>query len=254
MSPRGRSATVLSHVDVDPVERALALLREEAERLLAMESLARKLDQPVVWSFLRLRQGHRKCVGGDLVEAERLATEAVERGRAAGYQDSEVFYAGQMWVICFHAGRLGDLRPVFELAAAARPGHTVLRAALAAIYAEIGQPALCQGIVEQLGPDDFVTMDQDLLVTAAVATIAACGVGDTRLAGIVRDVLAPHEGRLIDNAGAVAADYNQTPAFGVPQNVQRDHQTTKEIMGDLTVLDGRARHIGTTLTEMLVKL
>ena len=172
------------------------------ERLLTMESLARKLDQPVVWSFLRLRQGHRKCVGGDLVEAERLATEAVERGRAAGYQDSEVFYAGQMWVICFHAGRLGDLRPVFELGAAARPGHTVLRAALAAIYAEIGQPALCQGIVEQLGPHDFVTMDQDLLVTAAVATIAACGVGDTRLAGIVREVLAPYEGQFIDNGSA----------------------------------------------------
>jgi DNA-binding SARP family transcriptional activator len=172
------------------------------ERMLQMESLARQLDQPVVWSYLRLRQGHRKAVAGDLGEAERLATEAVERGRAAGYQDSEVFYYGQMWVICYHAGRLDELRSVFELAVAARPSHTVLRAALAAIYAETGQTPQCQRMVEQLGRDDFLTMDQDLLVTAAVATIAACGVANIRLGGVLRPVLSPYEDQLIDNGSA----------------------------------------------------
>jgi hypothetical protein len=172
------------------------------ERLLQMESLARQLDQPVVWSYLRLRQSQRKTVAGELGEAERLATEAVERGRAAGYQDSEVFYYGQMWVICYHAGRLGEMRPVFELSVAARPSHTVLRAALAAIYAEIGETSLCRRIVEQLSANDFLTMDQDLLVTAAVGTIAACHVADVRLANILRPVLSPYEEQLIDNGSA----------------------------------------------------
>jgi class 3 adenylate cyclase len=172
------------------------------ERLLQMESLARQLDQPVVWSYLRLRQSQRKTVNGQLGDAERLATEAVERGRAAGYQDSEVFYYGQMWVICYHAGRLGEMRPVFELAVAARPSHTVLRAALAAIYAEVGETSLCRRVVEQLSADDFLTMDQDLLVTAAVATIAACSVADVRLANILRPVLSPYADQLIDNGSA----------------------------------------------------
>ena len=172
------------------------------ERLLQMESLARQLDQPVVWSYLRLRQSQRKAVAGELGDAERLATEAVERGRAAGYQDSEVFHYGQMWVICYHAGRLSELRSVFELAVGARPSHTVLRAALAAIYAETGETSLCRRAVEQLSADDFLTMDQDLLVTAAVATIAACGVADVRLASVLQPVLSPYEDQLIDNGSA----------------------------------------------------
>jgi DNA-binding SARP family transcriptional activator/class 3 adenylate cyclase len=172
------------------------------ERLLHMESLARQLDQPVVWSYLRLRQSQRKAVAGELGDAERLATEAVERGRAAGYQDSEVFYHGQMWVICYHTGRLSELRSVFELAVGARPSHTVLLAALAAIYAETGETSLCRHAVEQLAADDFLTVDQDLLVTAAVATIAACGVADVRLASVVQPVLSPYEDQLIDNGSA----------------------------------------------------
>jgi DNA-binding SARP family transcriptional activator len=172
------------------------------ERLDQMASLARQLDQPVVWSYLRLRQGQRKAVAGDLREAERLATEAVERGRSAGYADSEVFYYGQMWMICYHAGRLEEVRPVFELAVADRPGHTVLRAALAALYAETGQTSRCRGLTDQLTSEDFVTKDQDLLVTGAVATMAACGAADVRLASVLQGVLRPYEGQLIDNGSA----------------------------------------------------
>jgi tetratricopeptide (TPR) repeat protein len=172
------------------------------ERLAQMESLARQLDQPAVWSYLRLRQGHRKAVAGDLHEAERLATEAVERGRSAGYQDSEVFYYGQMWVICYHAGRLGEVRSVFELAVAARPGHTVLQAALAALYAETGETSRCRDLTSQLTGDDFVAKDQDLLVTAAVATMAACCAADVRLARVLQGVLRPYEGQLVDNGSA----------------------------------------------------
>jgi DNA-binding SARP family transcriptional activator/class 3 adenylate cyclase len=172
------------------------------ERMLQMESLARQLDQPAVWSYLWLRQGLRKYVAGDLVEAERLAAEAVERGRAAGYRDSEIFYYGQMWVICYHAGRLDELCSLSEHLVAARPGHTVLRAALAAIYAETGQAAQCERMAEQLGADDFNVMDQDLLVSAAVATIAACRIEDIRLANVLRPVLTPYEGQLVDNGSA----------------------------------------------------
>jgi DNA-binding SARP family transcriptional activator len=172
------------------------------EHLAQMESLARQLDQPVVWAYLRLRQGHRKAVAGELDEAERLATEALERGRSAGYQDSEVFYYGQMWMICYHAGRLGELRGVFEHAVAARPGHTVLRAALGALYAETREISRCRAVAEQLTSDDFATEDQDLLVTAAVATMAACCAADVRLAAVLRRVLSPYEGQLIDNGSA----------------------------------------------------
>jgi type I restriction enzyme M protein len=66
----------------------------------------------------------------------------------------------------------------------------------------------------------------------------------------------PVEGELavVDTADAVGADYNLSPTLWVSQTDQRDHRTIKEIVADLTALDKRARHIGTTLTEMLVKL
>jgi type I restriction enzyme M protein len=59
---------------------------------------------------------------------------------------------------------------------------------------------------------------------------------------------------VIDTADAVAADYNLNPALWVSQTDQRDHRPISEIVADLTVLDERARHIGTALTEMLAKL
>src|SRR5690606_34128403 len=109
---------------------------------------------------------------------------------------------GQMWMLCYHAGRLGELRQVFELAVAARPSHTVLQAALAALYAETGEASRCRDLAEQLTGDDFVANDQDLLVTAAVATMAACGVADVRLARVLQRVLSPYEGQLVDNGSA----------------------------------------------------
>jgi class 3 adenylate cyclase len=172
------------------------------ERLQRMESLARQLDQPVVWAYLRLRQAQRQMIAGNLVEAERLANEALERSRAAGHADSEYFYYGQMWTICYHCGRLEEMVGVFEFAVAARPHHTVLRAALAALYGEVGRPEQCRDLTAQLGADDFTTMDQDLLVTAAVATIAASHVDDVRLATILQSTLRPYQDLLIDNGSA----------------------------------------------------
>ena len=172
------------------------------ERLQRMESLARQLDQPAVWAYLMLRQAQRQAVAGDLVEAERLASEAVRRGRAAGYADSEVFYYGQMWMICYHTGRLDELVGVTELLVAGRPRHTVMRAALAAIYGETGRHEQCRELTGQLGAGDFTTMDQDLLVTAACATIAASHVSDARLARTLEPVFAPYGHLLIDNGTA----------------------------------------------------
>jgi hypothetical protein len=172
------------------------------ERLAHMESAARQLDQPGVSSYLRLRQAMRLAVAGDLAEAERLANEAVERGRAAGYRDADVFYAGQMWMVCYHTGRLDEMRVPFELAAEASPEHTVLRAALAALYGETGEISLCRTLVDGLGSDDFTKLDQDLLVTGAVATMAARAVGDVRLAGILQGVLGDYEEQLVDNGSA----------------------------------------------------
>jgi len=172
------------------------------ERVQRMESLARQLDQPLVWAYLMLRQAQRQAVAGDLVEAERLANEAHRRGRSTGYADSEIFYYGQMWMICYHTGRLDELVGWFELVVAGLPRHTVMRAALAAIYGETGRLELCRDITEQLAADDFTTMDQDLLVTAAVATIAASHVSDARLAQVLQSVFAPYAHLLVDNGTA----------------------------------------------------
>lgn len=169
------------------------------ERLLRMESAARQLDHPGALSYLRVRQSVRRAVAGDLAEAERLATDAAQRGREAGYQDAELFYWAGMWMIGYHAGRLAEVRPAFEVGVAARPNHTVLRAALAALYGETGETSLCAGLVEGLTADDFVTVDQDLLVTGAVATMAARAVDDVRLARILRELLGPYGGQLVDN-------------------------------------------------------
>jgi hypothetical protein len=101
----------------------------------------------------------------------------------------------------------------------------VLRAALAAIYAETGETDLCSQVVEQLTPDDFGAIDQDLLVTAAVGTIAACHIGDARLAGVLRSVLGPYEGQLADNGSAHFGDVSHYLAMLAAMAGERDAAT-----------------------------
>jgi hypothetical protein len=200
------------------------------ERLLRMESAVRELDHPGARSYLRLHQAVRQAAAGDLAEAERRAGEAVAEGRRAGYGDAEVFYYGQMWMICFHAGRLEEVRPAFELVAGASPDHTVVRAALAALYGEVGDLDRCRALVDGLGEPDFARVDHDLLVTAAVAAMAARAVDDERLAAILVHVLAPYDGQLVDNGSAHfgAVGHHLAVALGTAGDVVAAERTFAE--------------------------
>jgi hypothetical protein len=81
----------------------------------------------------------------------------------------------------------------------------VLRPALAAIYAETGEPDSCSALLEQIDESSFVD-DHDLLVTAAVTAIAARAVGDETRASLAYETLAPYEGQMIDNASTHFGD------------------------------------------------
>jgi class 3 adenylate cyclase len=109
----------------------LALADVNLER---MEREAAQLGFPdETTAYLRLRQGTRRAVGGDLDGAERAAAEAYQLGLRSGQPDAELFNMGQMWMICFHAGRLHEQRDRFEQAMKLFPNHTVLRTAVGAL-------------------------------------------------------------------------------------------------------------------------
>lgn len=168
-----------------------------------MQRVAGQLGFPdETTAYLRLRQSTRRLVGGDLEGAEWAAAEAYRLGLGSGQPDAELWNMGQMYMICFHTGRLHEQRDRFEKATKLFPGQAVLRSAVGALLAEEGDLDGARAIAGTITANDFTTVDHDLLVSAALAAITASGVGDERLALTVYDVLLPYRDQFVDNASA----------------------------------------------------
>jgi DNA-binding SARP family transcriptional activator len=116
----------------------LALARLEDTDIAGVQELLRTAGRDVgevrepnmIWSA-RFISACFELVGGDLRTAERQAEEARELGLASGQPDAEAIYQGQLFVIRWHQGRLGEALPANRALAAALPDFPAIAASCA---------------------------------------------------------------------------------------------------------------------------
>ena len=173
-----------------------------ADRCLGqMQIAADELRQPIVRSYLRMRESVRAIVGGDLEVGEALASECFEIGQAAGQPDALTFYFGQLVNLRFHQGRLSELEAIIGQEAAANPGLPSLQAALAVVHCETGHLDAARPVFDDLA-DRHADLLHDLswLVTSALLTEACFQLGDRERAAQLHPRLEPFREQCVDNA------------------------------------------------------
>ncbi|MEM8923416.1 MAG: AAA family ATPase [Actinomycetota bacterium] len=174
-----------------------------ADRCVAeMIAAAAELRQPVIESYLLMRQSVRHIVAGDLDDGERLAFECYQLAESAGQPDALTFYAGQLFNLRFHQGRLVEMEEIFAASAADNAqGIPSLQAGLAVLYCEIDKPDEARPLYEELADRaDTLLHDLSWLLTVALLAETCFQLGDHRRAQSLHDRLKPFRGQCIDNA------------------------------------------------------
>ena len=158
------------------------------------------MTEPMVNWSVKIRRCVMDTAVGRFESATQAAEAVLEFGTEAGLgNDNLLYYYGHQWMLQYHRGELAKIKGVFR-AAAEQQSRPVLRPALAAICAEIGELDECAAVLEDVDESTFALDDQDLLVAAAVTAIAANAIGDEDRAKLAYDTLRPYENQMIDNA------------------------------------------------------
>lgn len=166
-----------------------------------MSELHRELRQPLIESYVRLRQAMRATVAGELDSGERLAHECLALGRAADQPDAMAFFVGQMISVRYHQGRMDEVLSLLVEVAEANPGLPSATAALALTYCETDRLDLAAPIYYPL-VERVDDLDCDLGWLLAVAFLAeTCwNLNDVTNAAKLLDHLLPYRDQFVDNA------------------------------------------------------
>jgi DNA-binding SARP family transcriptional activator len=166
--------------------------------------LAVRLRQPILSWYDLIIRAKRELVAGSLLEADRLAFQGLEAGQEAGQPDAFRWFAGQLFTIRLHQGRLDEL--VGALASAPPPeGRSrtvplITQAFLATIFTELGREQEARSAYERLMANDLtdVPFDFSWLAVVALAAAAAARLGDRpRAEGLTR-MMAPYRHGYVD--------------------------------------------------------
>ncbi len=157
--------------------------------------LARETRQPhMIWQAMSFR-----CLvallAGDADEADRLASEALQISSDSGQPDAFVVYGANLINIRLHQGRLDEVLPFIEQAAADNPGLPSFAAAHALALCECGRLAEAQPLLEAALALDFDNEAYDYvwLTTTTVWADVAARLGDGAACSVLSERLTPFE-------------------------------------------------------------
>ena len=203
-------AVELADVLGDPAQRFLAghlLLRcalESADRDAIEEQLAvaGAILEQLPHAGLRWTHSYdmalRELLSGDLPEAERLATDALNLGMEAEQPDAFTIYGAQMLNIRVRQGRLAELIPLIEQTAADMPGQAVYQAVLTRAYADAGDLARSRALLQAAHADGFpVAQDNSWSSAMYCWSDAAVRTGHRTAAEMLHGRLAPYRAHLV---------------------------------------------------------
>jgi len=160
---------------------------------------ADKLGQPGQrWLVAVMAPMHALLVGR-LDDAERLIDQAFLLGQEAIPWNARVSRVMQRFVLGILRAELSAVEPELRAAASENPWFPTLQAALAALYAELGDCERARAAFEALAADDFaaVPTDDEWLLTMGLLADACCFLGDADRAGVLYRRLEPYAHRIV---------------------------------------------------------
>jgi len=194
---RARSSMEIG--DLDEFDRSLRV----AERL------ASELGQPTLQWINTWQRIGRVIFAAQFEEAERLATEALELGQSSGQRDAYLYFMLQRFAVAFDQGRLAELLVAFNDLKTNNPTLPFLDTMLAVLHVELGDDDDVRRILERWAASDFHALPRDITRIRAMTSlaVAAAHLGETAPAGVLYDLLVPHQDQIdlmVTVAGAVA--------------------------------------------------
>ncbi len=180
---------------------------KEADRCFAIAGqLVQQLDLPPLrWEYT-FHMSKRAQLGGDLAEAERLASEAVMIGDECGQPDAQMSFGVQLAAVTWMRGTMGDLAPLLETMIEANPGLPTIRASLAMAYAQAQQLDDAARILSEFADTNYLLpQDQAWLNGMTEYADAAIVCGDRRFAHALYGVLEPWVDQF-SSAGGLTAE------------------------------------------------
>jgi class 3 adenylate cyclase/tetratricopeptide (TPR) repeat protein len=172
---------------------------DEADRLLAdAQRTALEVERALRW-FAEFPRAGRALFAGKVEEADKLAREALEIGRATQpLNEFRIIYGVQRFEIRFEQDRFDEMLPA--LVEAAGSGIAESRAMLAQAYCELGRPDDARQVFDPLMavlPD--MPPDPNWII-AVIRSAAVCAdLGDRAAAGRLYPLLAPYADRIAGN-------------------------------------------------------
>jgi hypothetical protein len=192
-----RLTTALECLDLTGVRR----------QLRALDILAADSGSPRVRFFATARRAMHALLVGDLAAAATARDETVESGLAADETDT---YAMERSLTSGIARQAGDVAALAAEAAkyesyGVRESVPAVMAEGASLWLAAGDLERARGLMRQVVTTNFdvIVRDVDWLLTVALLTEVATGVGDVTLAEAAVRALSPYSGRGVVNGGGV---------------------------------------------------
>ena len=125
------------------------------ERLAIGRAMAERLGQPLLLWVAGFADASLALLHGDTVEAEQLATAALEVGTAGGQPDAFAFYGIQLMQTRHEQGRGAELVSLIADAAEENPSMPAYRGVLAAALLDAGDEAAARELVDEAATHSF---------------------------------------------------------------------------------------------------
>jgi DNA-binding SARP family transcriptional activator/tetratricopeptide (TPR) repeat protein len=172
--------------------------RFDVEHARATKAAAQLRQPGQQWLVAVMAPVHALLMGR-LADAERLIDEAFELGRHAAPWNARVSALLQRFALRGLERRLEEVERDLRSAAAENPWYPTLHAALASLYAGLGDTQACRAAFEGLAGDGFaaVPMDDEWLLTMGLLAEACAFLGDTERAADLYARLEPYPDQVL---------------------------------------------------------
>jgi DNA-binding SARP family transcriptional activator len=173
--------------------------------LAAMETVADRVEQPIL-RWIRLWYGSwRAYLGGDLEKAAALAHVAAEVGTACGQPDAQAFQIDQMLPVLWDRGELAGMLPLLERVVAEQPGLPVFGAWLALTLAEEQRFDEARAQLSSAAVAGFTDVPWNILWLPTMCLYAevAAVTGAQREAELLYRLLAPYPDQVAFNSSSI---------------------------------------------------
>jgi DNA-binding SARP family transcriptional activator/tetratricopeptide (TPR) repeat protein len=161
---------------------------------------ARAVGQPMLRWAVAYARSWQEALGGELVEAEASALEALELGNETGQPDAVPIFGAQLLSIRWQQGRDAEIVELVEQTVEANAEIDSFRSALARIYCDLGRRSDAGDLISDEAKRGFPHPFDPLVVTTmAMWADAAAQLGDGGVADMLIRRLEPFAEQMVCN-------------------------------------------------------